>query len=61
MNYKVEQTSDKRFAVKETRTEQIIESFKTQKEARDFMKRLNLGYAFDGWSPTFVLRRVAKI
>lgn len=61
VNYKVEQTSDKKFSVKEVKTEQIIKVFSNNKDAREYMKGLNLGRGFDGWSPSFILKKVAEI
>lgn len=60
MNYKLKESSGK-FQVYETSTEQVIKTFSTKTEARSFMKRLNLGAGFDGWSPTFILRDVLAL
>jgi hypothetical protein len=67
MNYKTvealmwPETSEKNcpiYKVLETATNQIIERFKTQKDAKDFMRHLNLGGGFDGFTPTFMLKKV---
>jgi hypothetical protein len=44
------------YKVLEVATEQSVGSFETQTEARKFLRHLNLGGGFDGWSPAFVLR-----
>lgn len=63
MNYNlVEGRTDKsKYDVLETTTDQVIESFPGDKfkEARAFMRHLNLGGAFDGFTPTFILKKVA--
>jgi hypothetical protein len=43
--------------VVETTTNQIIKTFETQKSAKEYMRHLNLGGAFDGWTPTFILKK----
>lgn len=40
----------------ENSTNQIIKTFKDNKEARKFLRHLNLGGGFDGWTPTFFLK-----
>ena len=59
MNYNlVEGRADKSlYDILETTTDQVIKSFPGDKfsEARAFMKSLNFGAAFDGWTPTFFL------
>lgn len=57
MNYKIEEINSN-FVVVETQTEQIVRAFNTRDKARKFMKFLNLGGAFDGWTPTFFLKRL---
>jgi len=67
MNYKTvealmwPETSEKNcpiFNVIETTTKQVIKTFKTQKDAKEFMRHLNLGGGFDGWTPTFLLKNI---
>ena len=57
MNYNlVEGKADKNtYEVIETTTDQVIKSFPGDKfiEARAFMRHLNLGGGFDGWTPSF--------
>jgi hypothetical protein len=60
MNYDlVEGRADSdKYDVLETTTDQVIKSFPGDKfsEARAFMRHLNLGGGFDGFSPTFFLK-----
>ena len=59
MNYKMIETSELNcyaYKVLETTTNQIIKTFTLQKEAKEFMRHLNLGGAFDGFTPTFILK-----
>jgi hypothetical protein len=67
MNYKTVQalmwpeTSEKNcyvYNVLETATNQIVERFNDHKLAKDFMRHLNLGGGFDGFTPTFMLKKV---
>lgn len=66
-NYKIvegwllPETSDKNcpvFDVYEVPTEQVIKRFNDPKEAKKFMRHLNLGGGFDGWTPTFFMTPV---
>jgi len=59
MNYRVVEGAN--YTVIETATEQIIRTFNTLKEAKSFMRFLNLGGSFDGWTPRFILKKVADI
>lgn len=63
MNYKlVEDTVNKSlYNVFEKNTEQVVGSFKDFREARKFLRHLNLGGSFDGWTPSFFLVDVSKI
>jgi hypothetical protein len=58
MNYRVVEGAN--YTVIETATEQIIRTFNTLKEAKSFMRFLNLGGSFDGWTPQFMLKKVAQ-
>lgn len=58
MNYKLK--TDNGVSVIETATEQVIKKFDNIESARKFMRHLNLGGAFDGWSPSFILKSVVK-
>ena len=55
MNYKMLNDLGK-YKVLEVATEQSVGIFETQTEARKFLRHLNLGGGFDGWSPSFMLR-----
>ena len=44
---------DDQYVIYENRTEQCIETFKTKNNAKNFMKRLNSGCGFAGWTPPF--------
>lgn len=59
MNYRVIEGNT--YTVVETATEQIIRKFKTLKEAKSYMRSLNLGGGFDGWTPQFMLKKVADM
>jgi hypothetical protein len=39
----------------EIATEQVIKSFTDKTEAKKFLRRLNLGGGFNGWTPTFFM------
>ena len=57
MNYKlVEDENKKIYYVKETTTDLNIKAFKEFSEARKYMKFLNLGGSFDGFTPAFILK-----
>ena len=61
MNYNLVEGKDKsKYDVLEETTNQVIETFPGDKfaEARAFMRHLNLGGGFDGFTPTFLLRKV---
>lgn len=64
MNYNLVEGKDKSmYDVLEETTNQVIKSFPGDKflEAREFMRRLNLGCGFDGWTPTFFCKPVQKV
>ena len=52
--------ADKNFVwcVMENKTEQLIKAFEFEDEAEDYSEFLNQGGAFDGFTPSFVLREV---
>lgn len=54
MNYKLKVENG--VSVIETTTNQIIRSFDNIESARKFLRQLNLGGGFDGWTPSFFLR-----
>jgi hypothetical protein len=47
-----------KYDVLETTTDQVIKSFAGEKftEARAFMRHLNLGGGFDGFTPSFLIK-----
>jgi hypothetical protein len=57
LNYIVEACSTE-YNVIETPSEQIIKTYQVYKDAKDLMRHLNLGGAFDGWTPTFMLKKI---
>jgi uncharacterized FlaG/YvyC family protein len=61
MNYNlVEGKNKSMYDVLETTTNQVIKSFPGDKflEARKFMRHLNLGGGFDGFTPSFLLKNI---
>jgi hypothetical protein len=61
MNYKIVETSEKNclvYNVVENMTDQIVRSFSVHKEAKKLLRHLNLGGGFDGWTPTFFLKKI---
>ena len=62
MNYNLVEGKDRSmYVVIEETTNQVIKSFPGNKflEARNFMRHLNLGGAFDGWTPSFLLKNIS--
>lgn len=62
MNYNlVEGRTDKsKYDILEETTEQVIKSYPGNEfsEARAFMRHLNLGGGFDGWTPSFFIKKI---
>ena len=62
MNYNlVEGRADKnKYDILETTTDQVIKSFPGDQflDARKFMRHLNLGGGFDGFTPSFLLKNI---
>jgi len=61
MVYNLVEGKDKSmYDVLEETTGQVIKSFAGDRfsEARAFMRHLNLGGGFDGWTPTFLLKKI---
>lgn len=52
-----------KYDVLEETTSQVIKSFPGDKfaEARAFMRHLNLGGGFDGWTPSFLLKKIKLV
>jgi REP element-mobilizing transposase RayT len=46
------------YCVWEIPTEQTIKTFMDRKEAKKFLRHLNLGGGFSGWTPTFFMKEV---
>jgi hypothetical protein len=60
MVYNLVEGKDKSmYDVLEETTGQVIKSFASDRfaEARSFMRHLNLGGGFDGWTPTFFIEK----
>jgi len=49
------------YDVLETLTDQVIKSFPGEDflKARTFMRHLNLGGGFDGWTPSFLVKNIS--
>jgi hypothetical protein len=61
MAYNLVEGKDKSmYDVLEETTGQVIKSFAGDRfsEARAFMRHLNLGGGFDGWTPSFLLKKI---
>jgi len=56
MNYKVIQKKNT-YAIVEKSTDHIV-AFGVEKEMKTRCRFLNLGGAFDGWTPSFVLKKI---
>jgi hypothetical protein len=63
MNYEVIPlhvgNADYLWCVMEVPTEQLIKAYDFEEDANDYCEFLNTGGAFDGFTPSFVLREVA--
>lgn len=57
MNYKIK-NENSIFNIIETATDQIVANFSDQKEAKTFLRHLNFGGGFDGWTPVFMLKKL---
>ena len=57
LNYVIEADSTE-YNVIETPTDQVIKVYKAYKDAKELMRHLNLGGAFDGWTPPFMLKKI---
>ena len=63
MNYNLVEGKDNSiYDVLEETTNQVIKSFPGDKfsEARAFMRHLNLGGGFDGWTPSFLVKNISN-
>lgn len=57
INYYVTKTDDT-WSVIETQTEMVVDSFGEKSLALEFCDFLNAGGGFDGFTPTFMLKKV---
>jgi hypothetical protein len=58
MNYRLEPL-DNCFVIIEAQTDQIIKMFNTKEKAKKYLRHLNLGGGFDGWTPSFLLFNIS--
>ena len=49
---------DNKYLIVETQTNLIIKTFKNIKQAKTFLKHLNFGGGFDGFTPPFMLTKI---
>lgn len=54
-NYSIEENNGI-YSVVEYLTEQTVGKFSDKLEARKFLRHLNLGGGFDGWTPSFFIK-----
>lgn len=59
LDYKVVEKENK-FMVEEKATGHTVKSFKNKEEAKKYMKFLNLGGGFSGWTPSFILNKNSR-
>ena len=59
MNYKIidSKAIPTCFDVVETTTNLIVKTFPIYQDAKKFLRHLNLGGAFDGWTPSFMVKK----
>ena len=57
MDYKVIKNNGQ-YDIVETKTEHVINTFKTETEARVVSRMYNLGGGFAGWTQKFILNKV---
>jgi len=60
MNYKIidSKAIPTCFDVVETATNVIVKTFPLYQDAKKFLRHLNLGGAFDGWTPMFYGKKI---
>lgn len=58
MRYQILTDDENGFLIQEKTTGLVVEEFVDQEEARWYCKFLNLGGAFDGWTPRFMLTKI---
>lgn len=59
-NYRYDKNKNGKFDIIEKPTEQIIMSFDTKEKAKERTTELNKGRGFDGFTPSFFLRKFKK-
>jgi hypothetical protein len=59
LDYKIIEKNGK-FSVEERSTQYIIKTFNTREDAKKFMKFLNLGGGFAGFTPSFILNNTSE-
>lgn len=60
MSYSVKQ-GENGYNILEKDTDIVIELSRTEKEARDFCRKMNLGSGFNGWTPTFFTKKMNAV
>lgn len=58
MSYKTVK-SDNKYDILEQSTNLIIELKYTETDARKLCRKLNLGYGFNGWTPSFIANKIS--
>ena len=61
MSYRVERIPNKKYLVIEKNTGHTVYETKTEKEARQMCRSLNLGSGFDGLTPEFFVAKFPDI
>ena len=59
VDYKIVEI-DRGYAVQEKNTGHLVRAFDHYDDAKKYMKFLNLGGAFSGWTPSFILNSSSK-
>ena len=57
MNYKLVENKGKFFVFEKPTMQKISKTYDTKEEARSFLRHLNLGGGFDGWTPAFMTEK----
>ena len=61
MNYKLITNPGHFFDVLETTTNQIVFTSAEHSKAKEFLRHLNLGGGFDGYTPSFFMKKIKNI
>lgn len=59
MTYKVVKNANNGHDILEVDTDTVLSLKKTEKDARDICRKLNLGSGFVGWTPSFLAAEFA--